>query len=107
MYKSTCNLFRLKRETADRDRETYQMIRQGLHVNIQPAGLEYLATEPDGAMGKTYRAYTTYSGCQIGMILVSSGTTTVSGMKYDITGIEDHYGPFGRHWELLLRKSTN
>ena len=97
---------RLNREYSDQDREKYSYIFRGLKVNIQPAGLEYTAMEPEGAIGKVFRAFTTYSGCQIGMVLVSSGTATISGMRYDIAGVEPFVGPLGRHWELLIRKST-
>lgn len=107
IYKQTASLFRLSRESADADREKYQQVFAGLKVNIQPAGLEYIATTPDGAMGKLFKCFTTYSGCQIGMVLVSSGTTTISGMRYEIIGAEGYTGPLGRHWELLVRKSTN
>ena len=107
IYKSTANLFRLNRESASSDREGYQLVYTGLRVNIQPAGLEYTATQPDGAIGKLFRGFTTYSGCQIGMLLVVSGTTTTSGFRYDITGVEPFEGPMGRHYELLVRKSTN
>ena len=78
-----------------------------MKINIQPAGLEYVATTPDGAIGKLFKCFTTYSGCQIGMMIVSSGTITVSGMRYEITGIEEFSGPLGRHYELIVRKSTN
>lgn len=106
IYKSTANLFRLNRESGDADREKYQLLYTGLKVNIQPAGLEFTATQPDGAIGKLFRGFTTYSGCQIGMQLVMSGTTTTSGYRYDIQGVEPFEGPMGRHWELLVRKST-
>lgn len=106
-YKSTADLYRLRRETADNDREKWERVYTGLRVNIQPAGLEYTATQPDGAIGKLFRAFTTYSGCQIGMVLVSSGTATISGMRYEVTGVEPFEGPLGRHYELLVRKSTN
>lgn len=107
IYKQTANLIRLNKESADPDREKYSTIFQGLRLNIQPAGLEYTVTQPDGAIGKTFRAFTTYSGCQIGMRLVTSGTVTVSGSMYEITGVEPYQGALGSHFELLLRKSTS
>lgn len=107
IYKSTADLIRLNREAADSDREKYSTIYRGLRLNIQPAGLEYVVTQPDGALGKIFRAFTTYSGCQIGMRVVTSGTVTVSGSMYEITGVEPYEGGLGRHWELLLRKSTS
>lgn len=107
IYKQTANLLRLKRETADADREKYELIYQGLRVNIQPAGLEFVATQPEGAIGKLFKCFTTYSGCQIGMQLVTSGTVSISGMRYEVTGVEEYRGALGRHYELLVRKSTN
>lgn len=105
-YKQTADLFRLSRDSADNDRETYIRIYSGLRVNIQPAGMEYVATSPDGAIGKIFKCFTTYSGCQIGMLLISSGTTTISGSRYEITGVEEYSGYMGRHFELIVRKST-
>lgn len=107
IYKVTASLFRLTKESADQDRERYTLLYQGLRVNLQPAGLEYTATQPDGAIGKLFRGFTTYSGCQIGMKLVVSGTVTSSGYMYDIIGVEPFYGPMGSTFELLVRKSTN
>lgn len=107
IYKQTADLYRLTTESTDQSREKYTRLFSGLRVNIQPAGLEYTATQPDGAIGKMFRAFTTYSGCQIGMMLISSGTATISGVRYDITGVEGFTGPLGRTFELLLRKSTN
>lgn len=107
MYKQNADLYRLSKESADQDKEKYGLIYAGLKVNIQPAGLEYTAMQPDGAIGKLFRCFTTYSGCQIGMILVSSGTTTISGSRYEVTGVEGFTGPLGRTFELLVRKSTN
>lgn len=106
IYKQRFNLYRLVTDSADSDIEGYQIVATNLQLNIQPAGLEYTATLPDGAMGKTYKAFTTYSGCQIGMRLVAVAGATVSGMTYEVTGVEDFSGALGRHYELLLRKST-
>lgn len=108
IYTSTADLYRLKQETANTDREKYERIFQGFKINIQPAGLEYVVTQPDGALGKQYRGFTTYSGCQIGMRMVVSGTPTISGMAYDIIGVEPYQmGPMGKTFELLVRKITN
>lgn len=107
IYTQNADLYRLNQETSNSDRERWVKIYAGLKVNIQPASLGYAMTQPDGAIGKIYKAFTTYSGCQIGMVLVSSGTITTSGMRYEITGIEDYLGPLGKHFELVLRKSTS
>lgn len=102
VYKQVANLRRLSRDSVDADLEGYVTAYRGLRVNIQPAGLEYTAME-EGGMGKLFKGFTTYSGCGIGMELVSSGTLTISGMRYAIIGIEPWNGPLGKHWELLLR----
>lgn len=107
IYAQTADLYRLKQETSGVNREKYELIYSGLKVNVQPAGLEYVVTDPSGGIGKNYRAFTTYSGCQIGMILMVSGTATFSGMRMDITGVEPWMGPLGRTFELMVRKSTN
>ena len=106
LYTSSADLYRLNQETSNTNREKFALIYQGLKVNIQPAGLEYVVTQPEGALGKIFKCFTTYSGCQIGMVLVSSGTTTVSGMRMEIVGVEPWSGPLGRTFELLVRKST-
>lgn len=106
LYTSTADLYRLNTES-NPNREKYVRIFQGLKVNIQPAGLEYVVTDPQGGIGKNFKAFTTYSGCQIGMVLVASGTPTISGMRMDVLGVEPWNGPLGKHFELLVRKSTN
>jgi len=107
IYKQNADLYRLSPETANTDRERYSLIYSGLRVNVQPAGLEYVATDPSGAIGKLFKCFTTYSGCQIGMIMTISGTVTSSGMRTEITGVEEFKGPLGKHWELIVRKQTN
>ena len=107
IYKSTANLYKLVTDSADARRETYSNIYTGLRINIQPASPEFVLGDIQGEMGKLFRAYTTYSGCQVGMVLVTSGTTTVSGMRYHILGVEEWSGPIGRHYELVVRKATN
>lgn len=108
LFTGSADLLRLNPEATNGSRERYKPVFQGLKVNIQPADYEYVVTQdPTGALGKIFKVFTTYSGCQIGMVLVSSGTATVSGMRMDITGVEPWYGPLGRHYELLVRKSTN
>ena len=107
IYASNADLYRLRPEISNSSREKYQLVRAGLKVNLQPAGLEYVVTDPQGGIGKNFKAFTTYSGCQIGMVLVTSGTLTTSGSRYDVVGVEPWSGPLGKHFELLVRKSTN
>lgn len=102
-YKQVANLRRLQRDSADADLEGYVNLYCGLRLNIQPAGAEYQALLGDGSMGRIYRAYTSYSGCQIGMEIATSGTATISGMRYEVIGTEPWNGPLGRHYELILR----
>lgn len=106
IYTRQADLYRLNQETSDPNREKYVKIYSNLRVNLQPAGLEYAVFQPEGASNKLFRAFTTYSGCQIGMRLVTSGTATYSGMIYEIQGLEPFMGPLGYTFELLLRKST-
>ena len=107
LYTQPADLYTLSEDQSNSDRERFSLVKAGLRVNIQPAGLEYIATQPDGAIGKLYRCFTTYSGCQIGMRMLISGTVLVSGMMLEITGVEPFAGPFGRTFELLARKSTS
>jgi hypothetical protein len=107
IYTQTARVERLNRETADDDLTKYETLKEDLKINIQPAGPEFIVTEPNGAMGRLFRGFTTYSGVQIGMMVVASGTATVSGMRYEVTGREEYVGPLGKHYELLLRVATD
>lgn len=107
VYKDTADLYKLSEDSVQSDIQNYGRIVQGFKINIQPAGLEYAVTQPDGAIGKTYRGFTSQSGIRNGMLVVVSGTTTVSGMRYEVTGVEDFNGPLGRHYELLMRVQIN
>lgn len=103
VYKQTADVYRLQKDAHDTDLEGYQKVYSGLRVNIQPAGLSYAALMANGEVGKMYMAYTTYSGCKIGMKILTSGTATISGMQYAVEGVEEWNGPIGRHFEILLR----
>lgn len=107
IYKSTADLLKLQNESSDSDREKYAVIESQFQINIQPAGLEYTATQPDGAIGKLFRGFTQQAGIKQGMIVALSGTVTVSGMRMEVMGIEDFRGPLGQHFELLLRSQQN
>lgn len=107
IYKSTADLLKLQNETADSDRGRYGIIATQFRLNVQPAGLEYVATQPDGAIGKLYRGFTNQTGIENGMVVVTSGTPTVSGMRMEVIGVEDFRGPMGRHFELVLRTQRN
>lgn len=103
VYKQNAIVKRLQKDAVDADLEGYVNVYCGLRVNIQPAGLSYSALMANGEMGKIYMGYTTYSGCKIGMEIVTSGTATISGMQYSVEGVEEWNGPIGKHYELLLR----
>lgn len=102
-YKQSAIVKRLHKDAVDADLEGYVTVFSNLRVNIQPAGLDYSALMANGEMGKMYMGYTTYSGCKIGMQVVTSGSVSVSGMQYAVEGVEEWNGPLGRHYELLLR----
>lgn len=106
IYKQCANVRGLSADPSKADVEGFVTLAVNIRLNIQPAGLEYQAVDPEGGTGKLYKAYTTYSGAQIGMMIATSGTSTVSGMMYNVIGSEDWRGPLGRTYELLLRKTT-
>jgi len=104
IYKQDASVRALNPDSADADKEGYIEIIPNLKINIQPAGPEYTALSPLGETGKLYRGFTTSSGIKEGMVLVTSGTTTISGMKLKVLGVEEFRGAIGTHFELLLLK---
>lgn len=102
IYKQNALVKTLTPDSADADKEGFVTHIPNLKVNIQPAGPEYVALNPIGEAGKMYRAFTTTSGIKEGMILVTSGTTTVSGIRLKVIGEEEWNGPMGKHYELTL-----
>lgn len=104
IYKQAAEVRKLSADPSKADLEGYVTLATNIKLNIQPAGPEYQLLEP--GMAKIYKAFTTYSGAQIGMMLVTSGTATISGMRYDITGVEEWRGPMGRTYELMIRRTT-
>lgn len=107
IYKNTASLKKLNPDSQDADRQGYVTHYPNLRINIQPAGPEFKLTEPSGGIGDLYQGFTTFSGCQRGMRLTISGTSTLSGVNYDIIGREEWRGPLGLTVELLLRKANN
>ena len=103
IYKQNADLYALGRDSVNTNLEVYSRRYTGFKINVQPAGLEYVAADPAGAMGKVFKAFTTYSGCMQGMMVVTSGTATISGMRYSVIGREEYRGPLGKTYELLLR----
>lgn len=104
IYKQNAIARALDPDSADSDKEGYVDRIRDLKVNIQVAGPEYEALTPVGDAGKLYLGYTTTSGIKEGMMIVTSGTTTISGMRLKVLGVEEWRGPLGRHYELRLLK---
>jgi hypothetical protein len=107
IYKSTAEVKKLSADSADADKEGYIPFIATCKISIQPAGMEYVAADPEGSMGKLFQGYTTASGIRNGMLVVTSGTLTVSGMRYQMIGAQEFSGPLGRTCELLLRVAVN
>lgn len=93
---------RLSPNSDDNDKEMYvEIVPGGISINIQPANAELVAIT-DGAFGQTFRAFTTYSGLQIGDQITVSGVNT----KYIVKGVNDwNFGPIP-HLELVLFKGN-
>ena len=102
IYTQTAKLKQLSPDSADADKEGYVVVNPNLKVNIQPAGPEYIALTPIGETGKMYRGFTTQSGIKTGMIIETSGTITVSGLRLKVLGVEEWSGPLGTHYNLTL-----
>lgn len=102
IFTGDAKIRKLDPDNSDSDKEGYIDFIPNLKVNIQPAGPEYIALTPLGETGKMYRAFTTISGIKEGMIMVTSGTLTISGMRLKISGVEEWNGPMGKHYELML-----
>lgn len=101
----TVTVYRLTQDTANNNREQYEVALTGVKMNIQPVAPEYEAAIGDGSIGRSFNAYTTQSGIQSTMIITESGSTTVSGMKYTVTGVLDWSSPnLLPHFELTLTK---
>ena len=102
IYTQKAKLLQLSPDQASADKEGYIVVNPELRVNIQSAGPEYIALTPIGEIGKMYRGFTTQSGIKTGMIIETSGTITVSGMRLKVLGVEEWNGPLGTHWNLNL-----
>ena len=99
------NVYRLITDSADADKEQYDLAMEGLPMNIQPIAPEMEIVIGNGSIGRIFAAYTTASGIMSGMIITASGTTTTSGYKYVVTGVEDWSHPkLLPHYELQITK---
>ncbi len=102
IYKQDALVKKLDPDSESADKEGYSTHIHGLKVNIQPASPEMIALNPIGETGKLYRGYTTRSGIKEGMIVVTSGSLTISGMRYKVVGIEEWRGALGTTFNLTL-----
>lgn len=94
---------RLSPNSNDNDKEMYvDILPGGIKINIQPADAELLAIT-DGAYGRTYVGYTTYSGLAIGDRITTSGRAEV----FIVKGLKDWQMPPLPHTELVLLKGDN
>ena len=106
IYKQDAIAKKLDPDSASADKEGFVTHIHGLKVNIQPASPEMIALNPIGETGKLYRGFTTRSGIREGMMIVTSGSLTVSGMRYRVTGVEEWRGPLGTTFNLILYQSN-
>jgi len=98
-------IYRLTSDTDDADREKFELALSNVRMNIQPVDAELSIATGDGSLSKTFRAFTTQSGIAETMIVTVSGSTTISGMKYTVTGLQDWSQPnFLPHYELVLEE---
>lgn len=94
---------RLVNDQSNSNLEGYEQIINDLKINIQPAGPEHELLSSEGETGKVFLGYTTRSGIQEQMLVVTSGNITTSGKIYKVVGIEDWRGGLGRHFQLVMR----
>lgn len=93
-------LARLSQDADNGDKESYVTITPtGFKINIQPATPELIALT-EGAFGRTFRGFTTYSGIQIGDRITISGRAD----KYTVRGLNDWYMQPLPHLEVILIK---
>ncbi|MBP9781694.1 hypothetical protein KBC89_03495 [Candidatus Woesebacteria bacterium] len=94
---------RLSPNQADNDKEMYvEIVPGGIRINVQPADAELIAIT-DGAYGRTYSAWTTYSGVAIGDRITISG----SNQKFIAKGVKDWQMFPLPHTELVLFLGDN
>ena len=102
IYKQDASVRKLQPDNQDADKEGFVLHIPNLKVNIQSAGPEYIALTPMGETGKLYHGFTTTLGIRTGMIVETSGTITISGMRLKVIGEQEWKGPMGTHYELTL-----
>jgi hypothetical protein len=90
---------RLTPDQSDNDKEQYASVTGlgNIDINIQPASPELVAVT-EGALGRTYDAYTTISGIKIGDRITVSGTND----HFIVKGVRDWFFPPIPHLELTL-----
>lgn len=91
------NLARLSPNASNNDKEAYVTYISGARMNIQSASAETIALM-EGAVGRTFRGFTTVSGIQIGDQVTVSGLNT----QYVVKGVEDWWMEPLPHLEIIL-----
>ena len=95
---------RLSPTSGDSNKEQYANITSynNIDINVQPASAELTAVT-NGIYGKTYRAFVSVSGIQVGDQITISGTNT----KMIVQGVANwFYAPIP-HLELTLFEGDN
>lgn len=90
---------RLSPNSNDNDKEAYVELsgKGNIAINIQPASDQLVAVS-EGVYGKTFTAFTSVSGIEVGDRVTLSGV----GKKFIVKGIKDWYYEPIPHLELLL-----
>lgn len=102
---SIVSIYRLVETTQDSDRERYEIAIPNVRMNIQPVDPNFQVALGDGSIGRYFNGFTTATGIQSAMLLTVSGSTTTSGYKYLVTGVDDWRLPnMLPHYELTLTK---
>jgi hypothetical protein len=98
------NVYGLSRQS-NTDIEYYSLKQQGIAINVQPEKPEYTVLA-GGNVSKSWRGYTTYSGCVDGDVVTLSGTTTASGLRFRVRGVLNWQQGFIPHTQLILEESS-
>lgn len=99
IFDKKANFARLSPDSDNNDKEAYAVYIAGAPINIQPASPELIAIS-EGALGQTYKAFTTVSGVQIGDRITVSGVND----HYIVRGVDDWNWGMLPHIELVLFK---
>ena len=92
----------LSPDSTDANKEGYIVVNSGFRLNIQPMKPELVALSPYGDQGKLFTGFTSTPGIKESMVISTAGTTTISGMRLRVIGVEQWVGPLGLTVELAL-----